>query len=292
LSTPETSKKVLLIAAVCMNVNAGLQAALGDEQVITWDDAPEEIRASTVQGVLYHLENPNVTPEQSHASWLAAREAAGWVLGEVKDLKAKTHPCMLPFDQLPIMQKAKDHIFKATVDALKNLPLERLEEVTTTATAAAQAPMAVIGSAAAPSSPTVMLDPAGFTPITYIGRRETYREGTYGSGLVFQRGETKLVPNALAAKLLQHPDVYRLGKIEQSAAALAPEAAPKATQAEKDVEEERMQDHRDSVMRMDSKAALAEFAKTNFNMELDKRKTVAALQTEVIQLIDRFGVSQ
>lgn len=44
---------------------------------------------------------------------------AGWGYGEVKDANAKTHPCIVPFDQLPEFQRKKDALFCAIVDALK-----------------------------------------------------------------------------------------------------------------------------------------------------------------------------
>ena len=39
--------------------------------------------------------------------------------GPVKDLDAKQHPCMVPFEQLPVEQQAKDYIFRAVVHALR-----------------------------------------------------------------------------------------------------------------------------------------------------------------------------
>jgi hypothetical protein len=43
----------------------------------------------------------------------------GWVYGEVKDAEKKTHPCLVPFDQLPLFQQKKDKLFCAIVDALR-----------------------------------------------------------------------------------------------------------------------------------------------------------------------------
>ena len=58
-------------------------------------------------------------PEASHISWMAQKVAEGWVYGEVKDPEAKTHPCIVQFDQLPKEQQAKDFIFRAVVHALR-----------------------------------------------------------------------------------------------------------------------------------------------------------------------------
>ena len=43
----------------------------------------------------------------------------GWVYGEVKDAEKKTHPCIVPFEELPEFQQKKDALFCAIVDSLK-----------------------------------------------------------------------------------------------------------------------------------------------------------------------------
>jgi hypothetical protein len=274
-----TPKKILIIATVAHSLNAALQAALG-EKVESWGAVPEEIRQSTIAGVTYNLENPDVTPEQGHEAWLKYRAAQGWVYGEVKDLEAKTHPNMVPFDELPITQRLKDHLFRATVHALKDLPLEAVEAV-----AAAPAP-----AAAALVAPT----PRGLVPITYVGKRETYKDALY-SGLTFSRGQTLPVAAAVASKMLAHPDVYALGTFTQElpepSEQEAADADAKQAQGEKDKEEDRQQDHRDAIARMDSKAAVADFVKVHFNVDVDKRKSLDALKAEAVQHVDRFGVA-
>lgn len=47
------------------------------------------------------------------------KAAEGWVYGPVKDVDAKKHPCMVPFAELPVLQQAKDFIFRAVVHALR-----------------------------------------------------------------------------------------------------------------------------------------------------------------------------
>ena len=62
--------------------------------------------------------NPNITPEQSHEGWMRQKVADGWVHGDVKDPVKKTHPCLVPYDQLPFEQQAKDKLFTSVVKAV------------------------------------------------------------------------------------------------------------------------------------------------------------------------------
>lgn len=106
------------IARVAHEVNRAYCQALGDDSQAPWDEAPQWQRDSCVHGVELHSEK-DVGPEASYESWMAEKAAAGWTYGEVKDPENKKHPCMMPFDQLPQEQRAKDHIFRAVVHALR-----------------------------------------------------------------------------------------------------------------------------------------------------------------------------
>ncbi len=106
------------IAFLCHEVNRAYSQALGDDTHVTWEDAPEWQRTSAVNGVVFVANNPDATPADTHANWLAEKEADGWVYGETKDPVAKTHPRLLPYDQLPVEQRVKDSIFRAIVLAL------------------------------------------------------------------------------------------------------------------------------------------------------------------------------
>ena len=121
-------------------------------------------------------------------------------------------------------------------------------------------------------------------PIKYIGHRETYRDGCYGSGLVFAKGQTiNIEDEALARKLLRHADVYVLGDAGDAGA--NPLLAIKADDSDADP----AQDMRDSIMAMD-KSALGAFAKTHFSVDIDKRQNLSDLRTKVVGLFDQFGV--
>ena len=113
--------KVALIAMIAYRINVAYCGAIGDDQ-LAWEHAPDAVKKGIEAGVQVHLDHPDLTPEQSHASWLKDKEANGWVYGEVKDMIHKTHPNILPYAELPPEQHAKDHLFKAVVHLLKDLP--------------------------------------------------------------------------------------------------------------------------------------------------------------------------
>jgi hypothetical protein len=108
----------LAIAKVCHEVNRAYCEAFGDHSQPAWEEAPSWQRDSALLGVKLHTEHPESGPEQSHESWLAQKVAEGWVYGPVKDPAKKEHPCMVPFNELPTHQQAKDFIFRAVVHAL------------------------------------------------------------------------------------------------------------------------------------------------------------------------------
>jgi len=106
------------IAKVCHEVNRAYCRSHDDNSHVSWELSPEWQRTSAISGVQAHLMNRDLTPADSHLLWLKTKEEQGWIYGEVKDAEAKTHPCMLPYDDLPPGQKLKDYLFSAVVEAL------------------------------------------------------------------------------------------------------------------------------------------------------------------------------
>lgn len=107
------------IAVVCHEVNRAYCTALGDASQVPWAEAPEWQQQSALNGVLYHLNNPDSSPADSHASWLKEKTADGWKYGPVKDPEKKEHPCFVSYDELPREQQAKDYMFLAVVRSLE-----------------------------------------------------------------------------------------------------------------------------------------------------------------------------
>lgn len=112
-------KKINRIARVAHEVNRAYCVALGDLSQCVWELAPEWQRESARMGVDLHLSG-EFGPEASHISWMRQKVAEGWVYGAKKDPIAKTHHCLVPFDQLPVAQQAKDFIFRGVVHALRD----------------------------------------------------------------------------------------------------------------------------------------------------------------------------
>ena len=108
------------IARVCHEVNRAYCAALGDYSQARWEEAPSWQRESAVAGVRFHLDNPTAEPSASHEEWARVKRDAGWVHGAVKDERRKTHPCLVPFAELPREQQAKDMLFIVIVHSLKD----------------------------------------------------------------------------------------------------------------------------------------------------------------------------
>lgn len=106
------------IAKVCHEANRAYCAGLGDESQVPWESAPEWQRSSAINGVKFHLDNPDAPASASHDSWLAEKRATGWKYGPVKDAEKKEHPCFVAFEQLPPEQQAKDHLFSGIVKKL------------------------------------------------------------------------------------------------------------------------------------------------------------------------------
>lgn len=112
---------VEMCAQLAHEMNRGYCLALGDDSHLPWDDAPAWQKDSARAGVHAKLTNPTTTPEQSHESWLAQKIADGWVYGTTKDPEKKTHPCCVPYADLPVSQKAKDYIFVTAVEQGRRL---------------------------------------------------------------------------------------------------------------------------------------------------------------------------
>ena len=106
------------IASVTHEANRAYCAAIGDASQLPWAEAPAWQKESAVKGVQFVLDHHGPDPVGQHESWCIEKHDSGWTHGVVKDEVAKTHPCLVPYDQLPKEQQAKDALFGAVAQAL------------------------------------------------------------------------------------------------------------------------------------------------------------------------------
>ncbi len=110
--------RIGIIARMCHETNRAWCELNGDTSQQPWIHSPSWQRESARAGVEFVIANPDAGDAAQHDSWMAAKLADGWAYGETKDALAKTHPCIVPFDQLPPVQQMKDRLFRAVVKAL------------------------------------------------------------------------------------------------------------------------------------------------------------------------------
>jgi hypothetical protein len=107
------------IAEICHQANKTYCAlVLDDHSQVDWSQAADWQKESAIKGVTFRLEYPEVGPESQHNNWLNDKEVDGWVYGPEKDAVKKTHPCILPYSELPVEQQLKDSLFAAIVNSL------------------------------------------------------------------------------------------------------------------------------------------------------------------------------
>jgi len=108
-------KLVELCAVAAHRVNAAFCAALGDHSQPDWEDLDAGRKDVTRAGVKQVLDKPEIGPAQLHLSWCQSLRKKGWRYGRVKDADAKTHPCLVDYEDLPRHQRLKDQLFRIAV---------------------------------------------------------------------------------------------------------------------------------------------------------------------------------
>ena len=102
--------------AIFVYEGARLQAMAVDAPIIPepWDQRDEQFRSQFIN-VIDMMCGPDrkSSPEELHDDWIKAYEEMGWRFGPVRDINRKTHPDMVPFNELDPRERDKDAVFVA-----------------------------------------------------------------------------------------------------------------------------------------------------------------------------------
>jgi len=125
--------------------------------------------------------------------------------------------------------------------------------------------------------------------IRYTGFRSRHRDVLYQTGEWLAR-EVKDVPDAIGAKLLRHPDVFKREADDYEAEVGKVETVDMPQEQTPDAEAARAQEARDIVNAMPDKKSVADFALANWQRKLNQRQSLDKLKSEAIMLIDQYGL--
>lgn len=108
----QRTRKEVLNVAIAREVHESLRAwceSNGKFYFPPWDDLDEVQQNLSIEVVNTCLSRPDkMTPEAMHDLWMEVKRKDGWTYGPEFDDAAKTHPSMVPFDDLPEYEKVKD----------------------------------------------------------------------------------------------------------------------------------------------------------------------------------------
>lgn len=112
------NREVEQIARVVHEANRAYCQTIGDDSQKPWDEAEEWQHESSFESVRQVIEHPEITPEDLHVQWMQSKVRDGWKYGPIKDAEKKEHPCLVPYNELPVEQQKKDALIRAIVNAL------------------------------------------------------------------------------------------------------------------------------------------------------------------------------
>ena len=118
MAVRKTDAAVLKIAQVMHEAVRAWQTANGQKAAPAWSRAPKWMKKASREAVLWRIENPRAASSVQHEQWLAQKRAEGWKYGRTKNGVRKTHPLLVPYADLPEVERRKDAMVGALIDSL------------------------------------------------------------------------------------------------------------------------------------------------------------------------------
>lgn len=114
------------IAIICHETCRAYQIALGEEYPHGhWSESTKLTQELTIRGV--ELNREGKSAREIHGDWVESRKHEGWTLGRKSDAY-RTHPNLVPYEQLPEKERYKNALQKAVFDVLTNPLNDGVEE--------------------------------------------------------------------------------------------------------------------------------------------------------------------
>jgi hypothetical protein len=111
---PDQSIEVRRAIFVYEGTRIAARAALAPIVPEPWGKRDEAFRRQFVDVIARQCgPDRSDSPEALHDSWWRAYEDMGWIYGPTRDPVAKTHPDMVPYDELGQLERDKDAVFVA-----------------------------------------------------------------------------------------------------------------------------------------------------------------------------------
>jgi hypothetical protein len=105
-----SESKVKALSRMVHEANRAFCDELGDTSQKPWNEAPGYNHTSAMVGIQAVCDNPDITPSQIHDVWMESKKKDGWVYGPKKDKKKKTHPSVVPYEELSASEQYKDYL--------------------------------------------------------------------------------------------------------------------------------------------------------------------------------------
>lgn len=90
----------------------------GQTVLPTWARAPQWMKTSSKAAIAWRLAHPDAPDSAQHDQWAKHKLADGWRFGRTKSGAKKTHPLLVPYADLPEVERRKDALVNAVIDAL------------------------------------------------------------------------------------------------------------------------------------------------------------------------------
>lgn len=132
LVPPKDRKEIL--AAACHSAWYGYAVLALGEPGEPWESAPKwqktsmrdaidfwDVECAAMRDDTPLEEKIRILAPLSHVNWMEHKKSEFWVFGKEKDPVKKTHPCIVPYEELSHDQKMKDEVVLQAYLALRPL---------------------------------------------------------------------------------------------------------------------------------------------------------------------------